>query len=527
MKVAPLDINNESKKYLDEKELFILYSLLRNKSISTMWCNAFTPNNCFRWCAPSDNEDAVTAFEKQANDALERSLCKSQSPTVFSYLLELGKTIDADGYSVYCEADYSLVEGGFLSEHVGDVMREYLEDSVENRGKLEKYRVLSDTQISFLASTMGNDNLDNLSFSMEFSRLSNPPIRAYREAILNKNADEDFIYLVNKLVTDNAGGRWDKQDVTEFLDIYYRHNKIQFNENISNGRSFLEDDYQTQLAKLIFAHTNFRLSLSNTEKLASYISEYISLYEGNKLDGSSGHGLSGSYFSMGLTVPLHKKLLGIKKQKEALLKHIGEIHAKYGRDDLEIGSPFFEPKYIGGRKDGDVRIEGTDGETELFLFVHTMIALEHDKYLEIEDFSYGTTEMFDLYDRGFLFKVRLKNIDQKIPELGFLEGFDEKNLTLRFARQEIKLAKKGKETDAVLLMRTLLTAENNEWKHNDEILSDWGLTDDDLEKVPKNKVYFAGLKINNAVALKTQIYDFIECNTSKARINPKYRKVDE
>jgi hypothetical protein len=76
-------------------------------------------------------------------------------------------------------------------------------------------------------------------------------------------------------------------------------------------------------------------------------------------------------------------------------------------------------------------------------------------------------------------------------------------------------------------MRTLLTAKNDEWKHNDEILSDWGLTDEDMKKVPKNKVYFAGQKINNAVALKTQIADFIECNTSKARINPKYRKVDE
>jgi len=47
------------------------------------------------------------------------------------------------------------------------------------------------------------------------------------------------------------------------------------------------------------------------------------------------------------------------------------------------------------------------------------------------------------------------------------------------------------------------------------------------KELPKNKVYFAGQKINNAVALKTQIEDFIECNTTKARINPKYRKVDE
>jgi uncharacterized protein Smg (DUF494 family) len=64
-------------------------------------------------------------------------------------------------------------------------------------------------------------------------------------------------------------------------------------------------------------------------------------------------------------------------------------------------------------------------------------------------------------------------------------------------------------------------------QENDEILEDWGYNDEDQKDTPKNKVYFAGQKINNSVALKTQIDDFIECNTSKARINPKYRKIDE
>jgi len=32
-----LDIENKSKNYLDEKELFILYYLLKNKHISTLW----------------------------------------------------------------------------------------------------------------------------------------------------------------------------------------------------------------------------------------------------------------------------------------------------------------------------------------------------------------------------------------------------------------------------------------------------------------------------------------------------------
>lgn len=106
------------------------------------------------------------------------------------------------------------------------------------------------------------------------------------------------------------------------------------------------------------------------------------------------------------------------------------------------------------------------------------------------------------------------------------EKFDAKKGILKFAGQEIELAKKGRETDAVLLMKTILKAKNNDWKHNDEILSDWGYNDEDQKSISKNKVYFAGRQINNAIARKTQISDFVDCNTSKARINPKYKKVD-
>ena len=107
------------------------------------------------------------------------------------------------------------------------------------------------------------------------------------------------------------------------------------------------------------------------------------------------------------------------------------------------------------------------------------------------------------------------------------EKFDAKKGLLKFAGKEIELSKKGKETDAVLLLKSLLIANGTDWKYNDEILNEWGYHDDELKDMPKNKVYFAGHKINNAVALITQIDDFIECNTTKARINPKYKIVDE
>jgi hypothetical protein len=126
-----------------------------------------------------------------------------------------------------------------------------------------------------------------------------------------------------------------------------------------------------------------------------------------------------------------------------------------------------------------------------------------------------------------LFIEEINNDYKKKNPINVYEHFDDKRGVLKFAGQVIELSKKGKETDAVLLLRTLLKEKTIDWKHNDEILEDWGYNDEHQKKVPKNKVYFAGQKINNAVALKTQIEDFVECNTTKARINPKYRKVDE
>ncbi len=516
-----LDTQNEAQYYLDEKELFILYTLLRERHISTMWGSAFTPNKMSTIIVPKDPAD----FDAAINRSLQNIQSKSQSSIVLSYLLDLGKELDEEGFSVSCNADYALVEGGFLCEYVGKLNEEYIADTQENRKSLEKYAVLNKEQKDFFEEVIENGDFDQT----RFSKLQHPPILEYQEAVLNKKADQDFIDLVNKLVTEYAGGGWDTSDAIKFLEIYYRHNKKEFGQNIASRRSFLEEDPQTKLAKLIFENIDIRLSIKNTEKLGSYLLKYISQFKNDKLNGRSKSGLTATLFSEGLSIPLHTKLFGFKKQRDILLRHIEEKYSEYQRNDLEIGHPHFEPEYIGDMRSDDVKItlhEKKD-EEDLFLFVHTMIALAQEKYLEIVDFSCGSTGIFDLYDRGFLFKVLLKNAAEESTEQASLEGFDEKHHLLKFAGKEIELSKKGKETDAVLLMRTLLTAKNDEWKHNDEILSDWGLTDEDMKKVPKNKVYFAGQKINNAVALKTQIADFIECNTSKARINPKYRKVDE
>jgi len=524
----PLDLENNDRGYLDEKELFLLFSLLKRKHISTMWSNLFTPTISDHIYIPDDTENKVDFFEKEANKNLEKIKSRTQSSIVLSYLLRLGRQLDEGGFSIYCNADYSLIEGGFLSEYIGDIMHEYLVDTDENR-KSEKYKRLSKEQRDFLDQAIKDEDFDkDISKRVELTKLEHPPVEAYREAILNKKADGDFIELVSKLITEYDGSRWDTEDAERFLEIYYLHNKEEFKKNVMSEKTFLYEDYQTKLAGLIFENTDIHLSIKNAKKLENCLSQYIKRFMADKLEGRNGCGLTQNFFSEGLSVPLHTKMFGFKKQKGILIKHIEEKYNEYQRNDLEIGHPYIEPQYIGNDRPESVKItiSETNKDKDLFLFVHTMLALEYEKYLEIESFSYGTTGIFDLYDRGFIFKIRLSDKKGVSGQMLF-EGYDEKHNLLRFAGQDIELSKKGKETDAVLLMKTLLKEETSEWKHNDEILTDWGYNDDDQKDVPKNKVYFAGQKINNAIALKTQIDDFIECNTSKARINPKYRKVDE
>src|SRR3989344_8214873 len=521
----PLDLENNDRGYLDEKELFLLFSLLKRKHISTMWSNLFTPTISDHIYIPDDTENKVDFFEKEANKNLEKIKSRTQSSIVLSYLLRLGRQLDEGGFSIYCNADYSLIEGGFLSEYIGDIMHEYLADTDENR-KSEKYKRLSKEQRDFLDQAIKDKDFDkDISKRVELTKLEHPQVEAYREAILNKKADGDFIELANKLITEYDGSRWDTEDTERFLEIYYRHNKEEFKKNMISEKTFLYEDYQTKLAGLIFENTDKHLSIKNANELENYLSQYIKRFMADELDGRNGYGLTQNFFSEGLTIPLYTKMFGFKKQKDILIKHIEGKYNEYQRNDLEVGHPYIEPQYIGNDRPESVKItiSETNKDKDLFLFVHTMFALEYEKYLEIESFSYGTTGIFDLYDRGFIFKIRLSGKKGVSGQMLF-EGYDEKHNQLRFAGQGIELSKKNKETDAVLLIKTLKKEPERYW-FNDELLGDWGYQPHD--ETTKNKAYFAARKINEAVKMKTGVDDFIDHNTSKFRINPKYLKIDE
>ena len=108
MSALHFDIENQHKNYLDEKELFVLYHLLRHKRISTQWSNVFVPNP----------KEIPVKPDTTDQELFDRLTYRGQSVLVLNYLAHLGKTLDKDGYSIYCNADYSLVEGGLLSQYM-------------------------------------------------------------------------------------------------------------------------------------------------------------------------------------------------------------------------------------------------------------------------------------------------------------------------------------------------------------------------------------------------------------------------
>ena len=286
MSIFNIDIENEYRQYLDEKELFILYYLSKTQHISTMWSNVFVPNPREEMVRPDTTPEEL----------FNRITYRGQSVIVLSYLFNLGKTLDEVGFSVYCNADYALIEGGFLTDDFHKEMYAYLELPEEER---KDNKTLNKEQIDFLEDVIsGKKRLADISVGMQFTKLANPPIECYREAILNKNADKDFIELVNKLVTDYDGGRWDTEEVEKFLELWFTKNKT---IEISEDEGIFYENHQKKLARLIFENIDIHLNIRSTEKVDAFLKDYIGLFKNNELNGVSRNGLTKSALASLLT----------------------------------------------------------------------------------------------------------------------------------------------------------------------------------------------------------------------------------
>lgn len=173
-----------------------------------------------------------------------------------------------------------------------------------------------------------------------------------------------------------------------------------------------------------------------------------------------------------------------------------------------------------------------------FAIIQTVYALEKLGYLDVvdvwEDIEYKNDLVFDEKDRIRYINVNLILKQPFIDELNenfrednpkaYFEKYDSDKKVLKIAGKSISLAKKGKETDSIKLLETLLKDTDKTW-WNDEILEDWGYRTD--EDTTKNKTYHAGKGLNKKIKDVAGIEDFIEHTTTEFKINPRYLKVDE
>lgn len=507
------NIENNEKNYLDEKELFILFYLLKSKRISTLWSGVFVPNP----------KQVLIKPDTTPEDLWERMNYGGQSVIVLNYLLNLGKTLDEKSFSISCDADYALVEGGFLTDDFHKEMSAYLSLPEEER---KKDTALSEEQKDFLEEVIsGKLDLEDIQTSVHFTKLANPPVECYRECILNKKADKNFIDLVNKLVTDYDGGVWKTADVEEFLKIWYQSNKKLL---IDREQSFFYEDNQKKLSRLIFENVDIQLAIKSTEKLEDYLNNYLNLYKDNRLKGLSRTGLTKSFFSAGYAEDI-KSYYGYKRQKDILIKHIEAIYNEYQRKDLEITNPYIEPEYIGDEKVDTVKITPLEEnkERDSFLFVHTIIALEKEGFLTIHKYSYGAKWMLDLYDRGFLFEITLNSIpdeqqdkDEKPTKQENTVYFDSESSKITCNEKEIKITK-GK--DIYYAIKYLFEREDvYEECFYDEIRDESRLNDG-KKRTDKN-IYDALMQFNKRLINKG-IDDLFIINFHSIKIRNKYNIV--
>lgn len=174
----------------------------------------------------------------------------------------------------------------------------------------------------------------------------------------------------------------------------------------------------------------------------------------------------------------------------------------------------------------------TDADKSQVLFVHTLYALEFLWYIEILKIWFRGDGLNVQYFANILpnesFKELVYDDYRKYNPSILVLWFDAKTDTLNFWKKKIQFSKGKKETDAVMLIRSLIKQKNTDYLNEDEILEEWGYrTPEEQKKTAKNKVYNACLKIQTTMKLEADIDDFLEHNTSKFRINPKYRPVDK
>lgn len=207
-----------------------------------------------------------------------------------------------------------------------------------------------------------------------------------------------------------------------------------------------------------------------------------------------------------------------QKQKELFIKLIRDMEAfeRYGRNFIVSNHGVLNPFYHNINS----------------LFIHTIYALEFLCYIKVLSVSFdydrtnGTQYNINIIPEESFKNLVYEDYRKENPKT-VIEKYDEQKCILSFAGKKIAISKTGKETDATLLLATLIKCTTEDYLFNDEILEEWWYNDEDQKKIPKNKTYHAGLAINKTMQINAGIDDFLDITTAKIRINPKYRQIDK
>ncbi len=201
-----------------------------------------------------------------------------------------------------------------------------------------------------------------------------------------------------------------------------------------------------------------------------------------------------------------------EKQKDLVLGILKEKIEKYG-DDFEL------------------KLDYRDNS---FCPLHAMFSLEFLSYFKIkriEPIDFKSKKIIvkmaiNVVSRDKIFKDQKLEIENNNKEIELNKKevkFNAEESVLIFNGKEIQISKNN-NTDSHNLLETIFKDKLKIWNY-DEVAKDWDIGDDRYDnewKVFNNKFYQAGYKINNKVANKTTIEDFLKITKRKVNINKKY-----
>ncbi len=172
-------------------------------------------------------------------------------------------------------------------------------------------------------------------------------------------------------------------------------------------------------------------------------------------------------------------------------------------------------------------VENTVGGKSDFFYIHTLLALEKLGYIilnQVDTFfngelGSGTNYRVNLKLNQVFIEEMSRKYQKENPEAVYA-SYDTASGTLYFSGKKIELSKSN-DSDAVRLMGTILKNIKDNWS-KDAIFDDWNYTFDEQRNLPKLKMYQAAVRIQTAIAKKTQVEDFLIFSTKEVRVNPKY-----